>query len=502
VAWNSALVTGLNALALIVGLVIYPVIAGRYAPVETDAFFLALTLPWLFIGPAMNAISSTLIPVLTECRERRPEAVGPLLGSALGYGTACALAATLLLAGAVWGAATLNLDLLPPGSMDRVVANVLWLSPLIVLQTVTSVLDTAGNAAGRFWLPASAMLLRQAVTLVALIALGRMLGVSSLPLAFTVGALFHLGLLAGMWRDTTPPIRLSWRLHPDLRNSVRLAVPLLVGTLVLQIGVLVTRWLAAHLPPGSVTALDFAARMTNAILELTTSGVLIVILADWSSVMARRKPGELREKLRRTVRLVLFVLLPVLVVLYALREPVVGLWLAMKDSTHLVTLTAATLGFFLLGLPLDIVSRIYVRVFLVYQETRVLAFLAVARSVTMVVLAVFLVKRLGVPGLALADTVGLFVTLVGLLLAVRGHLGNSLSGLTGSLARLAVIAAAGWWTAASVAELLPGLSPAALIPLAGGAAVSVYLVLAWCFNSEELKLVRGLVAGVPLTRWR
>jgi hypothetical protein len=120
----------------------------------------------------------------------------------------------------------------------------------------------------------------------------------------------------------------------------------------------------------------------------------------------------------------------------------------------------------------------------------------------MIVLAVFLVKRLGVPGLALADTLGLFVTLVGLLLAVRGRLGNSLSGLTGSLARLAVIAAAGWWTAASVAELLPGLSPAALIPLAGGAAVSVYLLLAWCFNSEELKLVRGLVAGLPLTRWR
>ena len=46
------------------------------------------------------------------------------------------------------------------------------------------------------------------------------------------------------------------------------------------------------------------------------------------------------------------------------------------------------------------------------------------------------------------------------------------------------------------------VSPAALVPLAGGAAVSVYLVLAWCFNSEELKLVRGLVAGVPLTRWR
>ena len=96
-AWNSVVITFLNVLTLVAGLLLYPFIAGRFEATATDAFFLALTVPWLIIGPVMNEVASTLIPVLTECRHRRPEAVAHLVGSALTRGALLSASSALIL---------------------------------------------------------------------------------------------------------------------------------------------------------------------------------------------------------------------------------------------------------------------------------------------------------------------------------------------------------------------------------------------------------------------
>ena len=429
---RSALtVTALNVFSVGLSLLIYPVIARRYTPQETDAFFLALTIPMLFIVPATNAIASVLVPIIVQTQHRRPQAVGEVVGSALAHCTIWATLAALLVTFGVPWIVRLGVDLLPSVSIEHVGADLLWLSPLIVLQTSASVLDAALNAMGFFAVPAVAMFVRQAATLATLLAASTAIRSHSLALAFTIGALAHLMVIAAGWRSSSTPFRVTLRLEADVILALRLAVPVLVSTFVLQGGVVASRSLAAGLPAGSITALDFASRISSGLLELMTSGVLIVILGNWSLYAARGELSELRSRLQYTIRVVLFVVLPIATVLYVLRRPAIDLWLSTKGTPGLTPLTSACLGLLLLGLPADVVSRIYVRMFLVYQKTGVLAKLALARTLTMLVVAVALVDRLGVPAIALGDSLGVALTLMGLALAAGPFLGNTLAGMGG-----------------------------------------------------------------------
>ena len=215
-AWNSILVTCLNGLTLVAGLVLYPFIAARFDARATDAFFLALTIPWLIIGPVMNAVSSTLIPVLTECRFRRPEVVPSLVGSAVTYGALVSAAAALLVGALTPTGLGLAGSSLAREAIDRVTANTFLLLPLVVLQTVTSILDAASNSAGCFWLPATATLVRQVATLLGVAVIQPFVGERSLAVGFTVGAVAHLAILSMFWTHARTSLTLGWRLCGSL----------------------------------------------------------------------------------------------------------------------------------------------------------------------------------------------------------------------------------------------------------------------------------------------
>lgn len=492
-AWNSALLTVLSGLTLVAGLVLYPFIAGRFEARQTDAFFLAMTVPWLIIGPVMNAVSLTLIPVLTECRHRRPEGVSSLVGSAITWGAMLSAIAAVALAALTPVGLTLLRASMNPEDVARVTANTMLLLPLVVLQTVTSVLDASSNSAGCFWLPASATLLRQLVTLVAIAALQVPLGDRSLAVGFTLGAVGHLGLVLAFWRHARTTVRLGWQLPQELRVSWRLAVPLLVATAALQVATLLSRFVAATLGPGSVTALDYAYRVANAVIEVSSSGVLLVILADWSTAVSSGNAQALRAKLRNAMPLILFTMLPMVFVLHALRLPVVSLWLGPSGvAPGFLALTAATLGVLLLGVPLDIAARVYARAFLVTQRTGILAWAALGRLAVSGLLFFVLARRLGVPGIALADVAGILLVFVGLSLAARARLGGSVDGMMGRMLRLLGAAGAGWLTASALVPALGTVAPAALILTVGVASLMAYILSAWALGLPELRAIRTL----------
>jgi putative peptidoglycan lipid II flippase len=487
-AWNSVTITCLNVLTLLAGLVLYPFIAARFEARVTDGFFLALTIPWLIIGPVMNAVSSTLIPVLAEARHRQSDALGKVVGSAITYGVALSAVA----AGVVGALTPLGLTLagssLTDEAVDRVVANTFLLLPLIVLQTITSVLDAASNAAGCFWLPAGATLVRQLATFAGIALLQAAFGDLSLAAGFTVGAAAHLVVLRIFWRHAKTEVTLGRRIPSELRTALRLAVPLVIGSAALQVGVLLSRFVAAGLGPGSVTALDYAYRVSNAVVEVTSSGVLLVILADWSAAVVNGSSDVLRAKLRNVMRLVLFTLLPLVFVLHALRSQLLTLWLGSSGvSVAFIALTAATLGFLLIGLPLDIAGRVYARVFLVRRNTRILAGLAIGRLVLSGALFFPLAAYLGVPGIALADAIGILFVLAGLSLAARRQLGGPVTGLAGSLLRLTAAAAGGWVAASAIAIVLGTFPLVPLVAVVGITSVIVYILLAWMLGSHEFR---------------
>jgi peptidoglycan biosynthesis protein MviN/MurJ (putative lipid II flippase) len=191
-------------------------------------------------------------------------------------------------------------------------------------------------------------------------------------------------------------------------------------------------------------------------------------------------------------------------VLHALRLPVVTVWLGRSGvAPGFLALTAAILGYLLLGVPLDIASRVYARAFLAWQRTGVFAVLSVGRLALSAALFFLLTPYFGVPGIALGDVAGVLLTLLGLVFAARRYLAGPVSGMAGSVIRLASAAVGAWVTAKLLIVLLrTATTLVPLVLLVGMASIMSYVLLAWALRLDELRTFRDLALAWRAGRTR
>ncbi len=499
IAADSIVVTALNAGAQLAGFVLFAAITGIFGANErTDAFFLAYTVPMLFIGPVGSAIRSALVPILAECRARNPALLGSLIGAALVQGLLVSTAACLLLALGTPVVLPVAAGGLGPDARHLAALLTLYLLPLIVGQTISAVLSAAYNVAGHFTLPALAAGSRHLVAFVLILLLHRPLGILVLPLGFVAAMVYQVAMLAAFWRKLDVRLRWSLRLTIELRKALRVAVPLVLGSAGLYLTVLVTRLVAAHLEPGSVTILDYAARITSALMEILTTGVLLVVLASWSHSIQQDRADEVRLRLRRTVLLVLFLVMPVLTILFALRVPTVTLLLGRGQfNAELVKATAGVMGVLIVAAPTDVVSRIYMRYFIARQSTWTITAAAVTRVLVVAPLALALFGPFVLRGLALADGLGVAASAIFMIVLADARQGRTLAGALLPLGRITFLAVGAGLVAAMIGHLLQGANVVLLVVAASSAGGIAYLLGAWLWRADELRALAGMF-GRPL----
>jgi putative peptidoglycan lipid II flippase len=496
VARNSALVTALNGAGFAIGLALYTVIAAVFGVnVNTDAFFLALTVPWLFIGPAVAATSTALVPALADCRVHRPDRLPELVGSALVVGSVAAVIASLII-----GATTpIVLAATGRGASSEwrtlVLSNVVLLLPMVFAQTAAAVLGAASNAAGCFWLPATASIARVGSTLFLVWVLRSSLGHSGLPVAFSLGSLGQLVVLWVFWGHARTRVVPRWRVDDELRAAIRMAVPLLIGTAAIQVSILGSRIIAGMIGPGSITALDYASRAIAAITEIASTGVVAVALSDWSNRLARGDHKSLPENVQATAGFLIFALIPIVVTMVGLRLQIVQVWLAAASLENTFSeATATVFGWLAVAMALDIVGRVFVQLLIVRRLGWPLAVFAVIRLATTILIARGLVGILGIAALGIAEVAGLVGSVVLLIVWAQRRAAYNVSTLAfTSLGRLALASA----VAVSVLAVLSrysGNQPGVVVLVAAFLVVPIsYFTVAWALGVPQARTLAALL---------
>lgn len=500
VARTSAWLTLLNALTQASSFILFAAIAALFgANWQTDAFFLALAVPALVINPLNNSVASAFIPLLTKYRVLRPEALGGVLGSALVHVSIFAVLASVALALAVPLGLSLVGGQLQEHTERLAREHILLLLPMIVAQAASSVLGAAYNAAGRFATPAAAAATRYLATLLLVVVLRPALGVTSLPIAFSGASLVQLVLLAARWTALATPLRFTRAVDPPARRSLWLALPLMAGNTLQQFGFLISRVLAAHLSEGSVSVLDYASRLAVGMMELVTSGVFLVTLADWSEVVARSRTQDLRRKLGETLRLVLFIIAPIAGLTVGLAVPLVTLVFERGAFAATFTpVTAAVLALLALAMPFDAIARCYLRVLLVWEELWTAAAIATLRLVFTVVTAVALLGSLGVRGLAVADGLAVLVIMAVMVNRVDRRLGPVLREARGPLLRISLAGGVALGFAAAAAHALSSYPPAVVFILGSVGAGVTFAAAAYLLRVDEV----GRLLAFLRTPWQ
>ena len=387
---------------------------------QTDVFYLAFALPLFGANVIREAIKAVLVPVLVEVKVKTPDEVHAVVASALSAVTAIASAVALFfLVSGPWMLPRATTGLTPEGI--RLLGQVLLeLMPTLPLMCLAGVLSGLLNAYQHFRLPMIVPGVEATVKAVCVLALVRPMGIHSLALGSVLGALASLVLLWGWARRCGLTLNFSARLHPSLVKMGRLALFPLLGNTLLLLNPFVDRTVATRLPPGSITALNYAERINSLPHVLVGAGLFSVVLSYWSQMVSEEGPGRLGGTLQEGVVTLIYVLTPVAGLLFAFRQPLVRLILERGhfDATA-TSLTALALGYLALGLIPTYVVSLLTRAHLVMQDTRTPVLLGILNAGLNLVLDIALVGALALGGIALSTSLTLTIVAAANLWIIR-----------------------------------------------------------------------------------
>ncbi len=454
-----------NILSRLLGLVREQVIAALFgATAVTDAFTVANNVHTLVYDLlAGGMLSAALVPVLSDYADE-PAELGRVAGViATLIGLVMAVTAAVLVAGApqlVW--------LMAPGfdapTQALAVDLVRVALPAVVFLGLSGVAMAVLYAREIFTYPAFAAAAFNGGIIVCALLFTPWLGPLSLVLGVLAGAFIQMVLQTPGLRGLRirPALRLG---HPAVRRILRLYVPVLVGLVVSQVGVVIDRNLASQAGAGSMAVMRFGTTLIQLPLGLIGAAVSLAVLPTLSRYAAEPDGlGRFKDALAVGSKLIVLTILPATVGLTLLREPLVRLLLeyGVFDATA-TERTALAFLCYAPQLPFAALDQLFIFAFYARKNTLLPNLVGILTVEIYLMVALGLTNAFGheMAWLALANAVqnsahGVIMLLFFLWLA-GGLGGRGLVGTTvKALAASAVMGVVVWAGQVALAGVLPG----------------------------------------------
>ena len=343
-----------------------------------EAFIVAFRIPNLMRRFfAEGAFSQAFVPVISEYRTQKSHAetrelvshVAGTLGVALFVVSALGVVAAPLLILA-FAPGFVGRD----GQFGLAVDMLRFTFPYILFVSLTAFAGSVLNSHGRFAVAAFTPVLLNVVMIVFAGLVGPMLDAPALGLAagvFAAGVVqlaFQLPFLKRL--DLLPWPRVSFN-HEGVRRILKLMVPAIFGSSVMQISILLDTLIASFLLAGSVTWLYYSDRLIEFPLGVLGIALATVILPRLSEHHATKSSQTFSDTLDWALKLVLVIGVPAAIALALLAEPLMAtLFLRGEFTQRDVEMAAASLRAYAPGLVGFILVKVLAPGFFARQDTR------------------------------------------------------------------------------------------------------------------------------------
>lgn len=210
-----------------------------------------------------------------------------------------------------------------------------------------------------------------------------------------------------------------------VRKIVILALPVMIGSGLQELAVIIDRSMAARLAGGSVSALYFANVVNTFAIGVFGASIVLVIFPYLSKYAVENNIEQMKETLRYAINLTILIMVPVAVGLIVLRNPVVKILFERNEFTKDATeMTSACLFFYAMGLPFIIIRDLFSRIFYAMKKVKIPMYNGMIGLGINVLLILILLKPLGYKGLALSTALTYFITMITLGRKINKQLGT------------------------------------------------------------------------------
>jgi putative peptidoglycan lipid II flippase len=501
-AGRAGVVGAGTLLSRVLGLVRDQTMAALFSGAETDAFWVAFTLPNALrslLGE--GATSSAVVPVLAKVRaDEGDEAARRFFARVRGASLLALVGVTVL---GMVGARPL-IDLFAGGlharpvAFERTVLLTRWVFPYILFMGTAALGMAALNTYGRFVASSFAPgLLNVAFVVAALLLPGFLLAHGFDPLlALAIGALAGGALqVLAQWPSLA---RIGFASMPrfdfrdrHVRDAFARLVPMMAGIGIYTVDLVLSRRFLSEFAEGSQSYFSWAMRLCDFPQGIFVLALQAATLPSLSKLAATRQLDEVAKTYAYGMRLSLFVAIPATVLFVSLARPlIVTIFERGAFGPRASTETARALIAQGIGIWTIAAVRQLLPVFYALGDTRTPVIVSALDLAAFIAAAFALSGPLGHVGISLAISISSGVQMV-LLWASLGRRIPSLClaeiGL--SAARTCAASAAAALVGFFIARELGGLPVAArLLPGLGGgiAFAATFLLAAWFLRSPEL----------------
>ena len=418
VARTASFIAVFTLLSKILGLVREAMLAAVYgASWELDVFKGALTITMISMTILGGALNTSLVPVFTEIEklhgQRRKKEFFNKLYSGVFFLT---VGIMILLIVAALPLAKIVLIRFTGDQLELAAKLVRISAPMVLFMGMTYVFQGYLHSENVFGPGALMGIPFNLVYFIYLGFFGKTYGMNGLMITSVLAAVMQALIQVPAVVHRKNSLRLTIpRNEPYLRKTLNMVIPIAIGTSVSQIDVIVDKALASGLQEGSLTVLDFAAKLNEGIVAVFIAALVTVLFPLLSRAFQDRNKGAVVDILDRGISLIFLITIPATLGIIALSYPLVEIVFERGNfHAQATAMTQSALIFYCIGMTGVGVRMFLSKVFYSLQKTTIPMYNGILAVAVNIVLNLILVRFMAHAGLALAT--GLSVNLASIIL--------------------------------------------------------------------------------------
>jgi putative peptidoglycan lipid II flippase len=410
-------------------------IASAFRVADTDAFFVAWTIPnTLRRVLGEGAVSAAIVPVFTEVKETEgPERartyVSGISGAMLGLLVLVSVVGVLTapLWTTLYAAGYHN----EPAKFATAVTLTRLVFPYILFAGLAALCMGILNSVGRFGVAAFAPSLLNVAVIAApflFVPIALAWGfpaVAGLALATLVGGVLQVVVhFPSLRREGYLPAPTLALRDPAVQKTLRLMLPLVLGSGIYQLNLVLSRLFASFLPSGSQSFLYYGQRL----VEIPQSMFALALASAALPSLARQKSAGDHEAakatLRYSLRMSLFTAIPASVALVVLARPTIAVFFGRGEfGDYHVEQTARSLAWMAGSTWAVAAIHPIIRMYYAYNDTRTPVWCSALNLVAFCGVSVAFMPRYGHVAIAAGTSAGAVAQLLGLCLVLPRRVG-------------------------------------------------------------------------------
>lgn len=504
VAKTAAMIAIFTLISKGLGFIREVLIASKFGSgMETDTYFVAITATIIIMGTLGAALNTTLIPIFSEIEERRGKK-GKLnyLNNILNI----VFFITLILAILAFIFSPIIIKILAKGFTGEQFELAVKLNriglPIVIFLGFTYCFSGFLQSSQIFGPHAIMGIPYNFVFLLYLLFFAKDGNISILMLVSVIASLTQVLIQVPAVYHSGFRYSLNVNLKdPYLKKVLFLILPVLIGSAVQQINVIIDKTLASDLVEGSISSLTYASRVNDMVISVFVAAIATVVFPMLSQAFSREDKGEVKRILNQGVNIILIITVPATVGLILLANPLVKLFFERGAFRPEATLmTSGALVFYSLGLVGAALRLMLNKVFYSFQDTRTPMINGAIAVASNVIMNLILIGPLGHRGLALATSISATITTLLLFINLRKKMGplgyaNMLTAFIKTAFASFVMGLIVYLMYYKLGALLPVSKLLDMLLLVGSVLVGVivYFVLLILLKVEELRVILGKI---------